>query len=520
MRASADTAGLRTGLATVTAGTAFLLVATVLLVAFNFVSRVVIVRSVSLGTWDAFSLGFTLTQVLLAVGGLGLPLAVARSLPFAATDDERRGILRSALTVGVASAAVAGVALFLAAPYVGRALGSAELGTGLAYFSVAVSALILSTLIAAVFQGFSNVTPNALFLQIVNPGIWLAALALAWVLPPHRITYTVALAGYAAAATLTLAATLLYAVRVLPPSLRRGTRDPTAGTRLLHLALPLFVTAVMASVAGFGDTLVLGAFHFAEVGTYTASLAFARLVQVGISAASYIFLPVASGFLARGDRRAVRLTYVTVTKWLTVVSLPLFVVFVFLPGSSLDLVYGSSYASVVLPLQIVVTGAFVGALLGPAAMAQVAAGQARLVAANSVAAGAADVLVSFSLVPRYGSVGAAEAWSVANVLYASLCLGELAVAERYHPFRRDFLLPLGATAIPGCALLVLWHPHLPLWALPVVVVAFALGFSLVVPLTGSIDDGDRLLLEAVERILGRPVPFVRRWAAIARRTVG
>jgi len=224
--------------------------------------------------------------------------------------------------------------------------------------------------------------------------------------------------------------------------------------------------------------------------------------------------------LARGDRRAVQLTYVTVTKWLTVVSLPLFVVFVFLPGSSLDLVYGPNYASVVLPLQIVVVGAFVGTLLGPAAMAQVAAGQARLVAANSVAAGVADVLVSFALVPRYGSVGAAEAWSVANVLYAALCLGELAVAERYHPFRRDFLVPLAGTAIPGCALLVVFHPQLPLLYLPAVVVAFAVAFCLVVAVTGSIDDGDRLLLEGVERILGRQLPFVRRWAALVRWRAG
>lgn len=520
MGTAADAGGLRTGLATVTAGTVFLLVATVLLVGFNFVSRVLIIRSVSSTAWDAFSLGFTLTQVLLALGGLGLPLAVARSLPYATGDDERRGILRFALTLGIAAAAVSGVVMLVSAPAVGRALGSAELGTGLAYFSVAVATLIVGSLIASVFQGFSNVTANALFLQIVNPGIWLGSLLVALALPPHRITYTVALVGYSASATLTLGAMVVYALLRLPPPLRHGARDVAAGPRLMHLALPLFVTAVMASIAGYGDTLVLGAFHYAEVGTYTASLAFARLVQVGISAASYIFLPVASGFLARGDRRAVRLTYVTVTKWLTIVSLPLFAVFVFLPSSSLDFVYGPNYASVVLPLQIVVTGAFFGTLLGPAAMAQVAAGQARLVAMNSIAAGVADVLVSLALVPRYGAVGAAEAWSVANVLYAALCLGELAAAERYHPFRRDFLVPLAATAVPGCALLAVLHPRVPLLALPLVVVAFAAGFTLVVAATRSIDDGDRLLLEAVERLLGRPVPWVRRWAAVMRRTDG
>ncbi len=385
------------------------------------------------------------------------------------------------------------------------------------FFSVAVAMLIAGTLIAAVFQGFSNVAPNALFLQVVNPGLFLGFLAVALVAAPHRITYSGALLAYAASAAVTLAAMVGYAVLRFPKRLVRGPADPRARARLLRLAAPLFVTSVMVAIAGYGDTLVLSAFHYAQVGTYTASLTFARLVQVGILAASYIFLPVASGFLARGDRRAVRLTYVTVTKWLTVVGLPLFVVFVFLPASSLDFVYGPSYASIVVPLQIVVAGAFVGTLLGPAAMAQVAAGQARLLALNSIVAGAADIGIAVLLVPAYGASGAAAAWSTANVLYIALCLGELAATEGYHPFRRDFVLPLVATGAPSCAALALLHPHVPLLALPLVVVGFAVAFALVVLATGSVDDGDRLLLEAVERLLGRRLPFVRRWAALGRR---
>jgi O-antigen/teichoic acid export membrane protein len=515
--ASDDSGNLRSGFATVTAGTLFLLIATIVLVGFNFLSRVLIVRSVSPSEWNAFSLGFTLTQVLLAVGSLGLPLAVARSLPYAEGDPERRAIVRTALSLGVSAAAVAGLALFLSATAVGRSLGSPLLGSGLMFFSVAVTSLIIGTLLAAVFQGFSNVTPNALFLQVVNPGLFLGFLSVAFVVPPHHVTYTDALVAYSAAAAATLATLVAYTARRLPRTLLRGTLDPIGRTRLLHIAVPLFVTGVMASVAGNGDTLVLGAFHYAEVGTYTASLTFARLVQTGISAMSYIFLPVASGFLARGDRRAVRLTYVTVTKWLTVISLPLFVVFVFLPSSSLDFVYGPHYAAIVVPLQVVVAGAFAGTLLGPAAMAQVASGQARLVAVNSVVAGAVDIAVALALVPAYGAVGAAAAWSIANVLYASLCLGQLALAEGYHPFRRDFVVPLALTGIPVCGVLAVLHPRLPLLALPVVVVGFAVAFALVVSLTGSVDEGDRLLLEAVERMLGRPLPVVRRWAALGRR---
>jgi O-antigen/teichoic acid export membrane protein len=505
------------GLATVTAGTLFLTIATLVLVVFNFLARVLIVRSVSPASWDAFSLGFTLTQVLLAVGTLGIPVAVARSLPIAASEVERRTIVRTALGVGAAAATGSAAALALAAPALGRSLGSPPLGTGLELFALALGSLILATVLAAIFQGFSNVTPNALFVQIVVPGLFLAFLGAALVVPPGRVSYMDALVAYAAACVATLVTMLLYTVWRLPRDVPlRGPGLPSARSKLLLLAVPLFVFGAMASVVGSGDTLVLGAVHYAQVGAYSASLTLARLVQVGVSAASYVFLPVASGFIARGDRRAVGLTYVTVTKWLLVLSVPLFVVFVFLPSASLDFVYGPSYATVVRPLQIVVAGAFVGALLGPGAMAQVAVGQARLLAVNATVAGVADVALALALVPAYGEVGAAVAWASANVLYASLCLAELALAEGYHPFRRHVLVPLGVTCGPVSVLLFLWHPRVPILLLPPLALGLAALFAVSIVATGSVDDGDRLLLGAVERMLGRPLPFVRRWAARLR----
>jgi len=505
---------LRSGLSTVTVGTLFLLIATLVLVGFTFLSRVLIIRSVSQASWTAFSLGYTVTGVLLAVGTSAFGVAAARSLPYARTEPERRTIVRTTLVLGGSAAVACGVGLFLAAPVVSRALASPELGSGLGFFAVATACMIVATVIASIFQGFANVTPNALIVQMINPGLFVALLAAAYALPGHRLTYPNALVAYAVAAVGALVVSLAYTARRLPAGLLRGTGDRAARGKLLPLYAPLFVYGTMVSVAGSGDTLVLSAFHYAQVGTYTASLTLARLVQIGIGAASYIFLPVASGFLARGNRRAVGLTYATVTKWLTLFSLPLFVIFVFLPSPSLRFVYGASYAQVVLPLQVVVAGAFVGTLLGPAAMAQVATGQTRLLAVNAAIAGAVDLGLAFTFTPRYGEVGAAVAWSVANVLYGSLCLAQISLTERYHPFGRDFLVPLLVTAVPIAAVLGLVRPSLPLVLLPVLAVGVAVLYVVVVLVTRSIDEGDRLLLGAVERLLGRPLPLVRRLARL------
>jgi O-antigen/teichoic acid export membrane protein len=508
--ATESEAAVRDGLSSVTRGTLFLLVSTLLLVGLNFVSRVVIVRSISPTEWSAYSFGLTFSWVLVAIGSLGLPNAIARSLPYAASDHERRTIIRGALWVGSATALASSALLYVFALPIGNSLGSSTIGLGLQFFPIAVGSSIMAGLIASIFQGYEDVTPNALFIQIVNPALFVAFLAY-WILrPPLGVSYQEALLAYALANVVTLGLLVLYLIVRLPKKISRGPLAPAALSPFLRFAAPLFVVGLMVSITGSGDTLILGVFHPDQVGVYTASLTLARLLQIGIAAAAYIFLPVASRFLRQDQPQSIAITYATVTKWMILVSLPLFLLFFFLPSTSLGFVYGSNYTTVVIPLQIAVAGGFVTTVLGPAPAAQVAFGQTRLLATNAIAAGVVDVVTAFALAPAYGYVGAAIAWSFANATYALLSLAELAVLTGVHPFRWHFVAPVGATMVPVAIVFLLLHPTVPWWTLPAIGLAFAALFVLFVLATRSVDEGDRLLLEAVERLIGRPLPFVRR----------
>jgi len=501
---------VREGLSSVTKGTLFLLVSTLLLVGLNFVSRVLVVRSISTSEWSSYSFGLTLSGVLVAVGCLGLPSAVARSLPYSTLDDERRAIVRATLWIGSLSAVVVSVLLFVFSGPIGQSLGSPDITLCLEFFPIAVGSSILSFLIASIFQGYEDVTPNALFIQIVSPSLFVAFLTIWFFVPPAGISLIDAVIAYVAANAITLGLLTLYLVRRLPQHLAPGPRAPGATGRLLRFTAPLFVVGVMASITGSGDTLILGVFHPSSVGTYTASLTLARLIPIGIGAAAYIFLPVASRFVRGNDTSSVAITYATVTKWMILVSLPLFLLFFFLPSGSLGFVYGPGYTAQVVPLQITVIGAFATTLLGPASSAQVAFGQTRLLAVNAVTAGIVDVGVALVLVPTYGFDGAAIAWGTANATYALLCLVQLGLLTGVHPFRWHYIIPVLVTGIPVGLVLGLLHPHVPLWGLPVLGIGIALLFVVVVLLTRSIDEGDRLLLGAVERLFGRPLPFLRR----------
>jgi O-antigen/teichoic acid export membrane protein len=507
---------VRDGLTSVTRGTLFLLVATLLFVALSFVSRVVVVRSITPAEWSAFSWGLTLAGLLSAFGTLGLPSAIARSIPFAHTDDERRAMVRGTFFVATGAAVGVSVVLWLVGPLIGDRLADSDIGVALQFFSVAVGATIAANLISAVFQGYEVVTPNALFLQILNPLFFVVFLSAA-LLPTHALTFTEALLAYAGACLVTLGLVSVYALRRLPHYLPGGARQSGAFPKLLVFAVPLFIAGILGSVTGNGDTIVLGLYKLPAVASYTVSLTLARLLQVGIGAAAYIFLPVSTKFFRRGETSSIGLIYATVTKWMLLFSLPLFLVFFILPGQSLGFVYGGRYTTIVAPLQLLVLGAFLSTLLGPGTATQVALGQTGLVAYNSLAAAATDLGLALWLVPTYGAVGAAVAWASATVVAAGLAVLELAILAGVHPFRTHSLVPLLATGVPVGLVLGLLRPTLPFWALPVVTVAIAVGFLLSVFATRSIDRGDEMFLHAVESLLGVRIPLVRRLGRSALR---
>ncbi|HEV2317186.1 MAG TPA: oligosaccharide flippase family protein [Thermoplasmata archaeon] len=509
-----DISAAREGLHSVTRGTLILLLGTVAFVGASFIARVLLVRYLSSIEFSEFYIALTLAGLLTALGQLGLPNAVARSIPFAHSPEERRAFIRTGFFVVVPLALGAGAVLFGLSIPISDRFHAPLLGMALQFFAVAVVCAIVTSQVASVFQGFEDVWPNTLFVQILNPVLFIAFVVAFVAVGPRNVPfgYSGALFAYALSAVVALGGILVYYRARIGRYLTPGPVAPGAARRLMLFAAPLFVVGIFSYLAGSVDTLLLGYFHNSQTGAYGAALSLSRLTLLGLGALAYILLPVIARFARDNDPENARLIYATATKWMVVTSLPVWLVFVFFPGPSLTFVYKSSYAQSTLPLQILVTGAFASTVIGPASAAQVSFGQTRLLLYNNIAGAAFDVILGLLLVPTYGEVGAAVAWAGAATLIPTLSVAELAWTHGLHPFLRNYLVGLLGTSIPIAVIFALVPGSPPLWLLPGLVLGVAATFLGVVIATRSFDRGDRLLLEAVERMIGRPLPGAR-WIA-------
>ena len=166
---------------------------------------------------------------------------------------------------------------------------------------MAIATSLVASIITAIFRGYSDVIPNALFCTYSDP--WTLrristrrpSTASAWTLL-HSHSGRVHPRERAHAR----GTGHLRPASLAGPFAPRSTRARVSGP-LFRFTAPLFVVGVMFNLSGSGDTVVLSAFHPSEVGAYTATLTLARLMAVGIGSASFIFLPFRRpGFFARG----------------------------------------------------------------------------------------------------------------------------------------------------------------------------------------------------------------------------
>jgi O-antigen/teichoic acid export membrane protein len=500
----------RDGLYSVTHGTVLMLLGTLVYVGATFLIRVLLVRTLPPPEWTDYAFAAALTGLLAAIGTLGLPQAVARSLPYARSDEERRTIVRSSSVLLVTAAIGFGVGLAATGAILAAFYDAPTLGLTLEAFSVALASAILASWMVSIFQGYEDVRPNVLYVQVLNPAAFFVLLFLLFRLEPSGDLLTEALGAYVAANVATVVGLAFYLRRRLPTRLPPGPQAPAAARRLYLFAAPLLVVAVAGYVTGNADLLLLGVFHYSSVGGYSATLTLARLLTIGIGSLAYIFLPVATRFVRAQDAEGVRLTYTTATKWVALTSLPLFLLFFFYPGASLAFVYGSLNDATTLPLRILVTGAVISTLVGPAAATQVSFGQTRLLVYNAAISAFADVSLAAVLTPAYGATGAAIAWATANSLLPILSAAELAVLTGVHPFRRHYVVPVLLTGIPVGLLFAFAPFHPSGLLLPAVGLGVAALYVLIVLGTGSVDHGDGLALEVIERMLGRRFNRLRR----------
>jgi O-antigen/teichoic acid export membrane protein len=501
---------LQESLNSVSKGTTILVVSTAVFLGLGFVGRVLAARDLPVALFGEFNLGVSFTTLLSIVILLGLSQALARMIAYEHDAGERRTLIRWAIAVSSISSVVGSVATFYLAHPLAALFSNPALVFVFQLLAISVGFGAITPVFAAIFQGFQDVLPNAIFNQVVNPALFVVFVVLLLYL---HLGLTGVLIAYVIADAVAFVGIVFYTAHYLPRVVPPAAQGPARPNSMLWvLTISLWGVTSLGYVTGYADTIILGVFRpVLLVGYYSTSMTLARVLLLAAQSLTFIYLPMTARLARMNAHAALRSTYITATRWILVLTFPLFLLFVFAPNLTIDALFGAKYGPAAVSLQYLAIAAFVSNVVGPVNACLSGLGLARTQLWTSTTSATVNLVLSFSLIPTFGVIGASVAWGIARGLYPGLGLAALHRTLGITPFRRVLLLPVAVTLAIGIPVFVIIEQlHAPHW---VVVPLYFFGSGLYVAsliVTNCLLPGDLATVVAAERTLRTPLPRLRR----------
>ena len=188
--------------------------------------------------------------------------------------------------------------------------------------------------------------------------------------------------------------------------------------KLFTFSLPLLLSALFALVVTRVDRFILAYYMpLAAVAFYTLPFSISEKASVGVANITSVVFPFTSELHSMGAYDKVHELYLRSTKILMLVTLPITVILVTVPGPILRYWLGPEYAAKgAVALSLLGVATFVNAVSAVATVSSLGVGQAWMPAAFAFASSVISLVANLLLIPRYGINGAAFAALLPQVL--------------------------------------------------------------------------------------------------------
>jgi len=301
-------------------------------------------------------------------------------------------------------------------------------------------------------------------------------------------------------------AVLFYVLAVALPSLlavvyvkeKYGVKlDGSFLKELVLFSLPLLLLSFFGRFIFSMDTLMLSYFlPESDVGLYSAAQTLSQLGATIHNAVLFLFFPLVTSFFVRKKFSEADRFYKLVTKWVLVLSLPLFTILFFYAPQVLSIIFGEEYIPGAEALKILSIGYFVHVFLGGNGASLVALGAVYDLLKLSIFPVIVNFILNATLIPPFGILGAALATSISLIILNVLMSHTLWKKTGVHPFYRKLLVPV-VSAVMALVITSYFSFLAPLLQL----MLFLTSYALINIILGIFEKEDREILRALRKKL-------------------
>ncbi|ASJ11578.1 flippase [Thermococcus thioreducens] len=490
-------------------GTGIVSFGTVFWLFFEFLSRTIIARHYSTSEYGVFNLSLTVLSIALVIATLGFQNSLPREVAFYREREPSRvsDLISTASIIVALNSIIWTIILILGAEDIAQIFNEMRLAYALKIIAFALPFLALIGVTISISQGFGRVREKVYFQNIIYPTLFLVLVLVGTFL---NFPFTFVFFVYVVAQAFTLLALIFDVWRVRLFGFRISL-NLKIGSGLVVFSLPLLFMGILIFVMNWTDTLMLGYYSSSEaVGLYNAASPLAKLIQIFLISAGFIYVPIASQLYAQGRIEEIGRVYQLLTKWIFVLTLPLFSIVFLFPRTTINFFFGTKYAEASSALRILALGFMCHTLMGPNGWSLIIIGETVFNMVGDLFAAITNIVLNVILIPLYGIEGAAMSTAVSYFVANVFRSFWLYKRTKIHPFSWNYAKLL---VISFVLLGIIQTIHLRvsnIWYEILILVIFLLVYLFLSLLSRSVDKEDVELFLAIEKKLRIELKIIKR----------
>lgn len=466
------------------------------------ITAIITTRALGADLYGIYSLANYWTSLLADIARLGFGGSLLR---FTATyngagrTDKTKGAIFLALKVSLAAGGIFTVGMIIfAGQFAGAVLKRPDVAAAFRFFSLAIIFTAVYGCFISALTGFKEQRYVVLANTVIPNMVKLITLVMLLFLG-LRLYAALASSLLQDIAILGLGAWFL--LKVFPQMRSRSLVPVTEKKELWNFSGTVFATSLFNRHARQMDVIFLGMFRpMHEVGLYTVATRLQPLIYMPHQTIMQIFGPVVAELYSRNETEKIKPLYKTVTKWTASLSMPVFMSIIFFYDPILA-IFGKEYRGAAAALLIMGVGSVLGDMFGMSGQVITMIGRPAVNLANSVITAAISVPLYILLIPRWGIIGAAAAYSSSFLLINAARVAQVSWLMRMQPLKASIWKTIAASAASAASVLLMrktaWTAHAGyLWIAELVILWVV--YMVVTRLLGF-DAEDKVVIDAIKR---------------------
>ncbi len=215
----------------------------------------------------------------------------------------------------------------------------------------------------------------------------------------------------------------------------KETISKISNKELLNYSLPLLLKNFMWFIIAWTDLLMIGYFKTtSDVGIYNVALPTANLIIIPVYGIMYLFFPIINELGGAGNLEEIKNIYKRISKYILLVTLPLFLIISVLSQDIIRLLFGEEYIKAVIPLIILSFGYFIYSLSDISMNILSSLNKTKTIFGVIAFFAICNGIMNYFLIQTYGLIGAAISTSISFIIGGVLMIKVSHKYSKMHPF--------------------------------------------------------------------------------------